>query len=46
MRAEILSDEIDSETAEIEALLEEAAELIDGTEAKTPSYYRFLLKPV
>ncbi|KAG6537068.1 hypothetical protein ZIOFF_002148 [Zingiber officinale] len=39
VRAEILSDGIDSEIAEIEALLEEAAELIDGTEAKTPSYY-------
>ncbi|XP_050376348.1 plastid division protein CDP1, chloroplastic [Argentina anserina] len=38
LRAEILSDEI-GETAEIEALLEEAAELVNESEQKNPSYY-------
>lgn len=39
LRAEILSDEV-GETAEIEALLEEAAELVNESEQKNPSYYR------
>ncbi|KAL6181340.1 hypothetical protein ACLB2K_047995 [Fragaria x ananassa] len=38
LRAEILSDEV-GETAEIEALLEEAAELVNESEQKNPSYY-------
>lgn len=39
LRAEILLDEV-GETAEIEALLEEAAELVNESEQKNPSYYR------
>ncbi|KAK9925649.1 hypothetical protein M0R45_022920 [Rubus argutus] len=38
LRAEILLDEV-GETAEIEALLEEAAELVNESEQKNPSYY-------
>ncbi|XP_062112819.1 plastid division protein CDP1, chloroplastic [Humulus lupulus] len=38
LRAEILSDGIE-EVAEIEALLEEAAELVNESELKNPSYY-------
>lgn len=49
LRAEILSDGIGEESAEIEALLEEAAELVNESEQKNPSYYstykiRYLLK--
>ena len=39
LRAEIFSDGIE-EVAEIEALLEEAAELVNEFEQKNPSYYR------
>ncbi|WOK98396.1 plastid division protein CDP1, chloroplastic-like [Canna indica] len=39
MRAEIVSDGGDSEIAEIEAVLEEAAELVDDLEPKNFSYY-------
>lgn len=39
--AEIISDGVDHEKAEIEAVLEEAAELVDGSQAplKNPNYY-------
>lgn len=40
LRAEILSDGVGEESAEIEALLEEAAELVNESEQKNPSYYR------
>ncbi|CAL9031808.1 unnamed protein product [Prunus brigantina] len=39
LRAEILSDEVGGEIAEIEAVLEEAAELVNESEQKNPSYY-------
>lgn len=39
VRAEILSDGTGKEMAEIEALLEEAAELVDVSQAKNPNYY-------
>ncbi|XP_059643714.1 plastid division protein CDP1, chloroplastic [Cornus florida] len=39
LRAEILSDGIGLEMAEIEALLEEAAELVDDSLPKNPNYY-------
>ncbi|KAI8542591.1 hypothetical protein RHMOL_Rhmol08G0149600 [Rhododendron molle] len=39
IRAEILLDEAGAEMAEIEALLEEAAELVDETQLKNPNYY-------
>ena len=39
IRAEILSDEIGAEMAEIEVLLEEAAELVDESQLKNPNYY-------
>ncbi|PQQ18230.1 plastid division protein CDP1 chloroplastic [Prunus yedoensis var. nudiflora] len=35
LRAEILSDEVGGEIAEIEAVLEEAAELVNESEQKT-----------
>jgi hypothetical protein len=42
-RAEILLDEAgDGEVAEIDAVLEEAAELVDDSQPKKPSYYRYL----
>lgn len=50
LRADILLDEIGHEMAEIEALLEEAAELVDAKQQpKNPNYYstytiRYLLK--
>ncbi|KAA8541488.1 hypothetical protein F0562_025451 [Nyssa sinensis] len=49
LRAEILSDGIGTEIAEIEALLEEAAELVDESRPKNPNYYsiykiRYVLK--
>ncbi|KAJ0644719.1 hypothetical protein HanRHA438_Chr16g0758881 [Helianthus annuus] len=49
IRADILSDERGKETAEIEALVEEAAELVDDSYQKNPNYYstytiRYLLK--
>ena len=34
-----LSDEIGAEMAEIEVLLEEAAELVDESQLKNPNYY-------
>ncbi|XP_058227535.1 plastid division protein CDP1, chloroplastic isoform X2 [Rhododendron vialii] len=40
IRAEILLDGAGAEMAEIEALLEEAAELVDETQLKNPNYYR------
>ncbi|KAK3225769.1 hypothetical protein Dsin_005631 [Dipteronia sinensis] len=39
LQADILSDRIAGEMAEIEALLEEAAELVDESELKNPNYY-------
>ncbi|KAL3824973.1 hypothetical protein ACJIZ3_021002 [Penstemon smallii] len=39
VRAEILKDGIGREMAEIEVLLEEAAELVDGSQPKNPTYY-------
>ncbi|PQQ07774.1 plastid division protein CDP1 chloroplastic [Prunus yedoensis var. nudiflora] len=39
LRAEILSDEVGGEIAKIEAVLEEAAELVNESEQKNPSYY-------
>lgn len=39
IRAEIFSDGIGGEMAEIEALLEEAAELVDESQLKNPNYY-------
>ncbi|KAJ7970173.1 plastid division protein CDP1, chloroplastic [Quillaja saponaria] len=49
LRADILSDGIGEEMAEIEALLEEAAELIDDSQLPNPNYYstykvRYVLK--
>uniref|UniRef100_A0A5B7BJ74 Uncharacterized protein n=1 Tax=Davidia involucrata TaxID=16924 RepID=A0A5B7BJ74_DAVIN len=49
LRAEILSDGIGAEIAEIEALLEEAAELVHESQPKNPNYYstykiRYVLK--
>ncbi|KAI3866225.1 hypothetical protein MKW92_004036 [Papaver armeniacum] len=49
VRAEILSDGKGEEMAEIEALLEEAAELVDESQPKNPNYYcsyriRYVLK--
>ena len=38
--AEIISDEVGGERAEIEAVVEEAAELVNESEQKNPSYYR------
>ncbi|KAI9173810.1 hypothetical protein LWI28_006915 [Acer negundo] len=39
LQADILSDRIAGEMAEIEALLEEAAELVDESQLKNPNYY-------
>ncbi|XP_020079652.1 plastid division protein CDP1, chloroplastic [Ananas comosus] len=39
LRAEILSDGGDCEMAEIEAVIEEAAELVEESQPKHPSYY-------
>ncbi|GKB75281.1 plastid division protein CDP1, chloroplastic, partial [Tanacetum coccineum] len=49
LRADILSDGMGKEMAEIEALVEEAAELVDESHLKNPNYYstytiRYLLK--
>ncbi|PHT53610.1 Plastid division protein CDP1, chloroplastic [Capsicum baccatum] len=49
LRAEILTDGIGLEMAEIEAILEEAAELVDESQLKNPNYYstykiRYILK--
>jgi hypothetical protein len=42
VRAEIILDEIGAgEAAEIDAVLEEAAELVDDSQPKKPSYYRY-----
>jgi hypothetical protein len=41
-RAEIIMDEVGGgEAAEIDAVLEEAAELVDDSQPKKPSYYRY-----
>ena len=40
LRADILLDINKGEMAEIEALLEEAAELVDESQPKNPNYYR------
>lgn len=40
LRADILSDGIGAEIAEIETLLEEAAELVDESQQTKPNYYR------
>ncbi|KAG8380873.1 hypothetical protein BUALT_Bualt06G0061700 [Buddleja alternifolia] len=40
VHAEILKDGIGREMAEIEVLLEEAAELVDESQPKNPTYYR------
>lgn len=42
IRADILSDGAGTEMAEIEAVLEEAAELVDESQVKNPNYYRYL----
>ncbi|KAK2655535.1 hypothetical protein Ddye_008587 [Dipteronia dyeriana] len=39
LQADILSDRIAGEMAEIDALLEEAAELVDESQLKNPNYY-------
>lgn len=39
LHAEILSNGVDLEIAEIEAILEEAAELVDESQPKNPNYY-------
>ncbi|XP_072966159.1 plastid division protein CDP1, chloroplastic isoform X1 [Typha angustifolia] len=39
VRAEILSDGVGDEMAEIEAVLEEAAELVEESQPRNPSYY-------
>ncbi|XP_059304509.1 plastid division protein CDP1, chloroplastic [Lycium ferocissimum] len=49
LRADILTDGIGQEMAEIEAILEEAAELVDESQVKNPNYYstykiRYVLK--
>lgn len=49
IRADIISDGMGKERAEIEALVEEAAELVDESHQKNPNYYstytiRYLLK--
>ncbi|KAG9441951.1 hypothetical protein H6P81_017805 [Aristolochia fimbriata] len=49
VRAEVISDAKSGEMAEIEALVEEAAELVDESRTKNPNYYstyktRYLLK--
>ncbi|KAF9623997.1 hypothetical protein IFM89_007695, partial [Coptis chinensis] len=49
IRADVLYDGNGSEMAEIEALLEEAAELVDDSQTKNPNYYstykiRYVLK--
>lgn len=41
LRADIMSDRVGTEMAEIEALLEEAAELVDESQQKNPTYYRY-----
>ena len=42
VRAEIILDEVGAgEAAEIDAVLEAAAELVDGSQPKKPSYYRY-----
>eukprot|EP01018_Ginkgo_biloba_P011458 Gb_02500 [translate_table: standard] len=40
VHAEVLSDDIGWEIAEVEAVLEEAAELVDDSRPKNPNYYR------
>jgi len=40
LRADIFSDGYGLEIAEIEVLLEEAAELVDESQQKNPNYYR------
>lgn len=40
LKAEILSDGVGAEMAEVEAHLEEAAELVDESQPKNPNYYR------
>lgn len=39
-RADVLEDGIGREMAEIEVFLEEAAELVDESQPKNPTYYR------
>nr|XP_027124436.1 plastid division protein CDP1, chloroplastic-like [Coffea arabica] len=39
LKADILTDETGNEMAEIEAILEEAAELVDDSQPKNPNYY-------
>lgn len=39
LRAEVMTDGIGQEMAEIEAILEEAAELVDESQLKNPTYY-------
>jgi len=41
LRAEIILDEGAGEAAEIDVVLEEAAELVDDSQPKKPSYYRY-----
>ncbi|KAK6148197.1 hypothetical protein DH2020_019109 [Rehmannia glutinosa] len=49
VRADVLKDAVGREMAEVEVLLEEAAELVDDSQPKNPTYYspykiRYLLK--
>lgn len=46
LRAEILSDGGDCEMAEIEAVIEEAAELVEESQPKHPTYYRSYPEPI
>ncbi|KAL3529397.1 hypothetical protein ACH5RR_008719 [Cinchona calisaya] len=39
LKADIFTDEMGKELAEIEAILEEAAELVDNSQPKNPNYY-------
>lgn len=43
LQAEIISDGVGAEMAEIEALVEEAAELVDESLLKNPNYYRLVV---
>lgn len=40
VRADILKDGVGGEMAEIEVDLEEAAEMVDESQPKNPTYYR------
>ncbi|XP_020587495.1 plastid division protein CDP1, chloroplastic isoform X2 [Phalaenopsis equestris] len=44
LRADVILDEFSDEVAEVEALVEEAAELVNDYQPKKPSYYSFVQK--